>query len=242
MITYAEYTDIGKREKNEDSIASLCMENGGLFVLADGLGGHGRGEYASGSVVRTSMQLYHDNPEGFQLANCFDRCQEILMREQKEKPELADMKTTMVALQVSDGIAKWAHVGDSRLYCFKKRKLIKRTLDHSVPQMLVAMGEIEEKDIRFHEDRNRLLRVMGTEWEDRSYSLSAELKLNKSYEFLLCSDGFWENIVEEEMEECLKNAANVNEWINMMVSIVKSNGQNQNMDNNSAIAVWVEKD
>ena len=122
MITYAEYTDIGKREKNEDSIASLCMENGGLFVLADGLGGHGRGEYASGSVVRTSMQLYHDNPEGFQLANCFDRCQEILMREQKEKPELADMKTTMVALQVSDGIAKWAHVGDSRLYCFKKRK------------------------------------------------------------------------------------------------------------------------
>ena len=83
---------------------------------------------------------------------------------------------------------------------------------------------------------------MGTEWEDRSYSLSAELKLNKSYEFLLCSDGFWENIVEEEMEECLKNAANVNEWMNMMVSIVKSNGQNQNMDNNSAIAVWVEKD
>ncbi|SEG24410.1 Serine/threonine protein phosphatase PrpC [Eubacterium ruminantium] len=242
MITYAEYTDVGNREKNEDSIGSFLTDAGGLFILADGLGGHGRGEYASSSVVRTGMQIYHDNTEGFQLSDCFDKCQEVLLREQEENPELYDMKTTMVALQINDSVAKWAHVGDSRLYCFKKRKLLKRTLDHSVPQMLVAMGEITEKDIRFHEDRNRLLRVMGSEGDDKNYTLSDELKLSKSYEFLLCSDGFWENILEDDMVDTLKRANDVDEWMRLMVEIVKTNGNGTNMDNNSAIAVWVEKE
>ena len=72
------------------------------------------------------------------------------------------MKTTVVVLHIKNKNARWAHVGDSRLYFFKNKKLIERTLDHSVPQNLVVCKEIKEKDIRYHADRNRLLRVLGT--------------------------------------------------------------------------------
>ena len=58
MITYSDYSDVGDREKNEDSKACMCYSYNGLFVLADGLGGHGKGEYASASVVNTSLQMY----------------------------------------------------------------------------------------------------------------------------------------------------------------------------------------
>ncbi|MBQ6231707.1 MAG: serine/threonine-protein phosphatase [Eubacterium sp.] len=242
MITYASYTDVGDREKNEDSIASLCDSNSGLFVLADGLGGHGKGEFASASVITTSMQLYSDNKAGFSLDRSFEKAQEILLREQQERNDLEGMKTTMVSLLIRNGAAKWAHIGDSRLYYFKKKKLVTRTLDHSVPQMLVAMGEIKEKDIRGHEDRNRLLRVMGSPWSERSYSVSNDIRLSKDSAFLLCSDGFWENIIEDDMMGCLRTASDVSLWLQMMAQIVKHNGRGKNMDNNSAIAVWFEKD
>ena len=241
MITYAKYTDVGDREKNEDSIAVLSDAENGLFVLADGLGGHGKGEFASASVVNTSLQLYSDNMAGFSLESSFERGQEILLREQQEKNNLSGMKTTMVSLLIKSGVAKWAHIGDSRLYYFKKRKLVSHTLDHSVPQMLVSMGEIKDKDIRGHEDRNRLLRVMGSPWSEKSYTVSNEIKVNKESAFLLCSDGFWENIVEDDMVGCLKSADTVDSWLQMMIQIVNSNGRGKNMDNNSAIAVWVDK-
>ena len=242
MITYSEYTDVGDREKNEDSLASLCDGSNGFFVLADGLGGHGKGDYASAAVVRTSIQMYDDNKEGFRIENSYERGQEILLREQQEYNDLYGMKTTMVSLLIKKDTVKWAHIGDSRLYYFRKKKLIERTLDHSVPQMLVSMGEIKEKDIRGHEDRNRLLRVMGSPWNEKCYTVSGDVKLNKNSAFLLCSDGFWENIYEEDMISCLKDASDVNEWLAKMAEIVKKNGQGKDMDNNSAIAVWFTKD
>ena len=114
------------------------------------------------------------------------------------------MKTTVVMLCVSGNNAYWTHVGDSRLYFFRKGKLVLHTKDHSIPQMLVAAGEIKEKNIRRHPDRNKLLRVMGTDWEEPQYAVSDPIELQEGDAFLLCSDGFWENIVEKQMQKCLK--------------------------------------
>ncbi len=245
-ITYAQYSHIGSRDRNEDSVAALSDGTTGLFLVADGLGGHGLGDYASQLTVRTAAEMYQVDPAGFTLSNAFQLAQERLLREQQERGIKGEMKTTFVALDIrmgkaNTGVAAWAHIGDSRLYCFKKRKLMTRTLDHSVPQMLVAMGDIREKDIRGHVDRNRLLRVMGSPWESRSFTLADPQKILKPLQFLLCTDGFWENIVEKDMQDSLKNAATVEEWLQKMVEIVHRNGQGAHMDNNSAVAVWVEK-
>ncbi len=240
-ITYATYSSIGNREKNEDSILACCDGTAGLFLVADGLGGHGAGEYASASVVNTASEMYRMDPAGFRLDAAFQQGQEILLRQQQENYALADMKTTLTALLIREDTAQWAHIGDTRLYAFRKGKLQTRTLDHSVPQMLVTMGEIKESDIRHHEDRNRLLRVMGSPWNERSFTLTQPAKIKKNMQFLLCSDGFWENIVEKEMQDCLLSARSVEDWLSRMAELVTVHGQGTNMDNNTALAVWAEK-
>ena len=243
MITYKLYSDIGNRETNEDSVGELHQDDAFCFVLADGLGGHGKGEVASSIAVKTVLNKFGEagkDPEF--LGQCFVDAQDAVLAEQAKSYELSDMKTTMVVLKIAAGIVQWGHIGDSRLYCFQSGKLKGHTLDHSVPQMLVSIGEIKEKDIRFHEDRNRLLRVIGMEWENRSFELSDAKPLKNGQAFLLCTDGFWEMIDEKQMLKELKKAASVEAWMDAMVSIVKLQGEGKDMDNNSAIAVWVTKE
>ena len=150
------------------------------------------------------------------------------------------MKTTLVILHVGEERIWWGHIGDSRLYYFQNRKLQKRTLDHSVPQMLVAAGQLKEKQIRNHPDRNRLLRVLGVDWDSPKYQLAEPEARGGRQAFLLCSDGFWELIDEKKMQHCLKKSGSPAQWLQMMEQIVEKNGQGRNMDNYSAIAVWIE--
>lgn len=149
------------------------------------------------------------------------------------------MKTTVTCLVLRGETAKFAHIGDSRIYYFEKGKYVMRSQDHSVPQMLVKRGEIAEKDIRRHEDRSLLLRVMGTEWDGPKYQVVEGITLTKRSSFLLCSDGFWELIDEKMMCKTLKKAANPQEWLDSMEKNVLENGKGTNMDNYSAIAVFV---
>ncbi|MBR1506429.1 MAG: serine/threonine-protein phosphatase [Eubacterium sp.] len=240
MITFELFTDKGNREINEDSIGATEHDGSYLFALADGLGGHGKGEVASAIAVNTAMAIFTENYNSDFISSSMNAIQDEILKRQQESFSYADMKTTMVSLTIdSSGKARWGHIGDSRLYHFRKTRLKERTLDHSVPQMLVSIGEIKEKDIRHHEDRNRLLRVLGTPWNDKSFELSSDVQLKKDDSFLLCSDGFWEFIDEKTMIQFLKKSKTVNEWMTLMVEEVKKNGQGSNMDNNSAIAVWV---
>ena len=101
------------------------------------------------------------------------------------------MKTTLVILHVGEERIWWGHIGDSRLYYFQNRKLQKRTLDHSVPQMLVAAGQLKEKQIRNHPDRNRLLWVLGVDWDSPKYQLAEPEARGGRQAFLVCSVGLW---------------------------------------------------
>ena len=105
--------------------------------------------------------------------------------------------------------------------------------------MMVAMGEIKEKEIRHHPDRNRLLRVMGTEWSKPQYVIEESVKAEGRQAFLLCTDGYWEFIEDKDMVKCLKKAKDVQEWLDAMTEIVKANGQGSDMDNFTALALWI---
>ena len=149
------------------------------------------------------------------------------------------MKTTACALAIRGSEAVWGHVGDTRLYAFSHNRVKLRTLDHSVPQMLVLTKEIKEKDIRNHPDRNKLLRVLGVSGDVPKFELSAAQNLRRYQAFLLCSDGFWELIDEKEMETLLKKSKSPDEWMQKMCEIIMQRGSTIDMDNSSAIAVWV---
>lgn len=243
MISYYGMSKLGKREKNEDYYNIWQEGQRYLFALADGLGGHRKGEVASQVVVETSIDVVKKNSvDELILDKCFMEGQKNLLEEQKKNNAINDMKTTQVLLYINNNIARWAHVGDSRLYHFRTGlfpRVIERTLDHSVVQNMALSGQIKEKEIRFHEDRNVLLRVMGTDWDTPKHKLSNSIELKKNDSFLLCSDGFWEWIDEKKMMACLKKASTPKQWIDMMEKIIVDNVGDNSCDNYTAIAVFV---
>ena len=241
VLTYHLLSDKGSRKLNEDRVGSYEKNNEFCFALADGLGGHEKGEVASRLVVEECNELFKENGfDEFFLRNAFEIGQEKLLDKQIKDKKPDDYKTTLVVLAINEKNINWGHIGDSRLYLFKNKKYILHTLDHSVPQVLVNIGEIEHKDIRNHPDRSHLLSSMGIEWERPKYTIAEPIEPEKGMAFLLCSDGFWELITEEDMLKCLKKAKNVHDWMNNMEKIVKKNGEGKNMDNFSAIGVFIK--
>ncbi len=241
MICYSAFTDKGNREINEDSIGVFQNGENYCFVLCDGLGGHGMGDVASGYVKDSFETLFANtfDTKDF-LDQAFFISQSGLLEEQKKRNATSKMKTTCVSVVTDDKYAYIGHIGDSRIYLFHHNRVKLRTLDHSIPQMLVLSKEIKESEIRNHPQRNMLLRVMGIEWDKKMFDLMNPIPLRKCQAFLLCSDGFWELIEESKMCELLKKAETPDEWLQNMVEEVKRNGSDRNMDNFSAIAIWNE--
>ena len=240
-VTYSVYTDPGDRDINEDRTGICIRQDAICFVLCDGLGGHKMGGTAASLAVETFKDLFSkcSDISGY-LRDAFSAAQDIITAEQMSCHGEKKMKTTCAALVIGCGNAFIGHVGDSRVYIFGKEKMMKRTLDHSVSQMLALTGDIKEDEIRFHSERNILLRVMGDKWEHPMQELMKPVSLRKCRAFLLCSDGFWELIEEKEMCRLLDSTGTVKEWLDAMSDVVRKNGTGNSMDNNTAIAVWIE--
>lgn len=239
MVTYAYISEKGNRPVNEDSLAFQCKDGNFCFLIADGLGGHGRGEIASGQVSEQAVRCFKKNGRDADfISKTFEICQIKLLETQKQFRAAYEMKTTMVLCTICKGTLQWGHIGDSRLYIFVGGRLKKRTLDHSVPQMLAAAHEIREKEIRFHPDRNRLLKVMGTDWNGPEYEIGERIPVNSKMSILMCTDGFWELIDEKEMARSLRKARTVQEWVDDMKKTVEQAGRSRDMDNYSAIGIW----
>lgn len=235
------YTNIGSRKINEDSCGAACYEKSFCYVVADGLGGHGGGEVASAMAVDAICEMFVQ--EGWSshfFEKAINQAQKLILEEQERQHAPSRMKTTVVVLVLHEGMAYWAHVGDSRLYFFKNRKLKKRTLDHSVPQMLALAGDIKESEIRHHSDRSRLLRVVGIKGEAPKIEIAEPVKLKGESTFLMCTDGFWELEDDRDMERLLASAGSMKKWLSDQAELICRNGENTNMDNFTAIAVHIK--
>lgn len=239
-ISFAKYTSNGGRAVNEDCL--LVSQNGSRFLaaVADGLGGHGMGDVASKLVCETAKDCFEKNRDNCGLTEkIYAESQEALFAKQKELRVSGKMRTTLNVLLADEKNIFPSHIGDSRTYYFKDKKLVKRTFDHSVPQMLAAAGQITESEIRFHEDRNRLLKVLGVEGQKPAFESELTLETEGNQQFLLCSDGFWELISEEQMLLCLDEAEEPQLWLDNMVELVTRNSRGRSTDNITAVAVWI---
>lgn len=229
----ASYTDIGGRECNEDTVRIVEKDGAVCVLVADGLGGHGKGDTASQTAAKVICG-------GWQGEVDEEALKRLILQAHKEilslQSPLCAMKTTLVLLAAREGEAVWANVGDSRLYRFEDGKLAFQTRDHSVAQMDVMLGEITQEEIRFHEDRSRVLRALGQ--ADELKIDTGRRELNQGA-FLLCSDGFWEYVLEAEMEAELKQASGPEDWISRMREHLKGRIGEDN-DNNTAAAVWID--
>lgn len=237
MLEIATYTDIGGRERNEDTVRSASKGADGLcLVLADGLGGHGGGERASSTAAECICRGWDGTADSEKLKALL---QEANRRVQAIQTPRCAMKTTAAVLTLAGERAVWAHAGDSRLYYFHNGALAFQTRDHSAAQLGVLLGDITPEQIRFHEDRSRVLRALGQD-EELSVETGRQELDGGAHAFLLCSDGFWEYVLEPEMEEDLNSAAGPEDWLERMRRRLKQRIPADN-DNNTAAAVWINE-
>ena len=230
-----QISEPGGRPEQQDAIGHRLAGPLLFAVVCDGLGGHVGGAQAASAAVETALAAFVANPAietgaltGY-LAAAHGRVREL----QAQAPENGSMRTTMVALVTDGQQALWAHAGDSRLYHFRNGRILTRTRDHSVPQRLAEAGEIEPEQIRFHEDRNRLLRALGSPG-DLKFTCSGMVGVRRGDAFLLATDGFWEWILENEMESLF--AAEAALWLHAMEKLLLERATGD-FDNYSALAV-----
>jgi serine/threonine protein phosphatase PrpC len=205
--------------------------------VSDGLGGHGGGQIASSLTAEYMTRAFMENPkiDREHIQQIFEQANARVLDEQS--PALK-MKSTGVALFINDGSVIWGHVGDSRLYHFVDKNLTDQTLDHSMSQMAVFSGEITADQIRHHDDRNRVLRAFGGD-ENIKAEISAPLSFNSGFHaFLLCTDGFWEYVLEQEMEYDLADNETPYDWLQAMMQKISQRAP-EDSDNYSAAAVFV---
>lgn len=227
----------GGRPYNEDSVR--CIEQGSILVVTvtDGLGGHGGGQIASSLAAETITDTFISNPD-INVSNIqmiFESSNEKVLSSQTPA---CQMKSTGVALFIKDNAAIWAHVGDSRLYHFIDGRLAFQTRDHSVSQMAVMSGDISPSQIRFHEDRNKVLRAFGNDGHIKTEISEVYRLKDKFHSFLLCTDGFWEYVLEEEMEIDLAKSQTPSQWLSFMTQRLDKRVDGKN-DNLTAAAVFV---
>lgn len=236
IMNVACLSKAGGREQNQDNIGWKQSDDCSLFVLADGLGGHKSGGLAAKIAIDFVLNFMPARPE--QLTSAFERAHQAIRTAQKDNSEQAQMASTIVALSITGQHAVWGHVGDARIYWIRKGRISYQSKDHSIPQLLVSDGEISAAEIRHHPDRNRLHRALGDTHEQIKARISPTPQIIQTGDaFLLCSDGFWEWVTEEQMLIALANSSSSQQWLDNMEANLLAQATG-NFDNYSAIAIF----
>ena len=234
----ATLSQTGGRRSNQDSFGFEANQAAGCWVVADGLGGHAGGETASRMAVDEVLAAFRQKPDvspSF-IENCLQTAHQAIQLKAAAAYELASMRTTLVVLTCTGNSAVWGHVGDSRLYWFRRGKIVHQTKDHSVPQMLVDAGKLDPLKLRGHEDQNRLTRALGQTGSLKTSVLSEPIVLQPGDAALLCSDGIWTYVLEPELEADWEKAASAAEYLSLLERRVLERAESEH-DNYTAIAV-----
>lgn len=245
-FTIYQDSAIGARNTNQDRMGYCFSREALLAVVADGMGGHMRGEVAAQLAIQAAAAMFQKwaqprlrDPGGF-----LDEALRAGHRELHRYRELHDMpecpRTTIVACVIQDNHAWWAHAGDSRLYVLRQGKVIARTRDHSKVENLVNLGLITPEESETHPERNKVLNCLGSPFEP-SVEVNSRFALRADDVLLLCSDGFWSGLREGEIATTLTDTEPVAETVPRLVRrAVEKNGVNA--DNTTALALrWHEE-
>jgi serine/threonine protein phosphatase PrpC len=197
---------IGDREEQQDRVALFAAPKAPgymLAVVADGMGGLSGGALAAEQVVRTAQQIFeHFSP----LTDEVEAMLQTIAREANTIIKLSALSSekkphsTLVLLVITpQNDAIWAHVGDSRLYCFDGPNCAQRTIDHSYLEHLRAENKLDEKSAKDPLLANMLINVLGSSAEQFKLSVSRREGLKTGDAFVLCTDGLWQYFSDAEI-------------------------------------------
>lgn len=232
MRAYAQ-TDSGKvRKVNQDSVFASVDPVGplsNLFMVADGMGGHKAGDYASRFVVETMVRLLKESGKKEAvsvLREAVEETNRLLFEEASRDTERTGMGSTLVAATVLNGTLYVANVGDSRLYLLQDR-LEQITRDHSLVEEMAALGKIRRDSEAYKNQKNIITRAMGI-----AATVDAdlfEIPVRENDCILLCSDGLTNMVEDGEIERILRTPATLEEKTGALIKAANDNGGRDNI-------------
>lgn len=226
-------TDVGrKREVNQDFVYVTDKPIGpfpNLLVVADGMGGHKAGDFAS----KYTVKVLREELERTELMKTEDILLHIvsvanheLIKAANSDVKLEGMGTTLVVATVIDQTLYFANVGDSRLYLIND-KIRQLSKDHSLVEEMVRLGGIKAEEAKHHPDKNIITRAMGVK-EDVEADIY-EYRLKKGDLILMCTDGLSNMVEDEDMFNLIKGARDIVEAVLMLIEQANSNGGRDNI-------------
>ena len=231
LLRSAVLTDVGlRRQVNED--AFWVAEELGLYVVADGMGGHSAGQVASRMAVESAVRALR-SLEGAsaslteKLRYAVAAANHEVFSTSQAKPELAGMGTTLVSVLVLEGRVALAHVGDSRAYLVRGGRIRQLTDDHSVVGELLRRREISEDAAREHPHRHVLTRALGV--RPVVEPDLAELSPEPDDVFVLCSDGLTAHVEDDEISEHVVHTADPDACVETLVDLANARGGDDNI-------------
>jgi len=232
MKTFSK-TDVGMvREVNQDYVFTTETSIGklpNLLVVADGMGGHRAGEYASRLAVEVLKQELaastEESPEAM-MKNAITRANERVLEAARQDAKLSGMGTTLVAATVIERTLYFANVGDSRLYLLSD-DIKQLSKDHSLVQEMVRLGGINQEEAKSHPDKNIITRAIGAK-DDVDIDFY-EYRLKKGDIILMCTDGLSNMVEDEEILHIVKCSRDVVEAVEQLIERAKDNGGNDNI-------------
>lgn len=233
MIKTFSLTDIGKkRQLNQDYVFTSENPVGNLpnlFIVADGMGGHNAGDYASQYTVEVMIDelagsVFTDPVEN--IRNAIITANRKIREKAMEDETMAGMGTTVVAATCLENILLVANVGDSRLYIINE-DIKQITQDHSLVEEMVRMGGLAPEQARNHPDKNIITRAIGATGQVEADFFRVELV--KGDIVLMCSDGLTNMLEDNEIETILKGQINIAGKAEELVKAANSNGGKDNI-------------
>lgn len=232
-------TDAGcVRQANEDSgryvrpnDVETQARKGTLTIVADGMGGHSSGEVASQMAVELISRNYYSDKEPNAkraLRKAVESANAEIFITSMTNRKFFGMGTTIIALVLLDDRAFAAHVGDSRLYRLRDRNLELLTMDHSQVMEMVKQGIISFEEARNHDDKNVILRAVGTQ-PVVEVEMSDVFAVKPNDQFLLCSDGLCDMLEDEQIRRIWLDAKDVAAACEQLIEEAKRRGGNDNI-------------
>jgi PPM family protein phosphatase len=226
------------RDHNEDSYALASFEDKSLFLVADGMGGHDSGEVASRTAADTVFRVIQEECElsGNSLSLVERAVRQANMDVRRHGMQMgSDMGTTLSIALVDGDTAYVANVGDSRVYWIENGAITQITTDHSLVAKMVATGKLTKEEARNHPQANLLYRAIGIEEAVKVDTFRIELK--KGGTLLLCTDGLWGELTEEEIRSLCDDGKDVKDITSRLAQMANEHG---GKDNITAIVVRVD--
>lgn len=226
-------TDIGQaRAVNQDAIFYSIHPVGNLpnlFLVADGMGGHKAGDYASSFTVEKFVEIVPEITSSNPITILNHTLKEVnlrLFRQAQSTPEMEDMGTTLVAGVCVDWELYIMNIGDSRLYLINDT-IRQITRDHSYVEELVSMGKLDKKNARNHENRNVITRAVGV--SPKVMADFFEVEIHKKDQILLCSDGLTNMVSDAEILHIVNSERGIEEKAAKLVELANRNGGKDNI-------------